>query len=138
MKCAKYRILVINDEEFLREIVRSMTVSMGHECVCVGTSREALDSIVDASRNGSPFSVGIVDLTIRGESGELDTARRIREVAPDLPLIVTSGYTVHDAILSPENHGFAAALPKPFLKRELDAVLTAVLETKTERMREND
>lgn len=138
MKCTKIRILAIDDEACLRKVVHLMVVGMGYDCVCVKSCQEALDAITISVHSGDPLSVGIVDLTIQGESGGLNAARRIRDAAPDLPLIVTSGYTEHEVMLAPERYGFAAALPKPFLKGELNAALSAVLETRSNGVRKYD
>lgn len=46
--------------------------------------------------------------------GGLRCAAALRELAPDVPLVLMSGSCDDSALSEPERHSFRAVLPKPF------------------------
>ncbi|MBD3221881.1 response regulator, partial [bacterium] len=123
------RVLVLDDEEPVRDIMMRMLEREGHECVGVATGEEAIDAHARALGEGRPYDVVVVDLTIADGMGGAEAFAHIRRREPDVRGIVASGYS-HDPIMSHhEQHGFGAALRKPFDRSSLARAVGAVLET---------
>ena len=65
----KGRVLVMDDEEPILDVLQIMLEEFGYEVVCVRTGEEAIIAYGDAISNGIPFRVVIMDLTIKGGMG---------------------------------------------------------------------
>jgi nitrogen-specific signal transduction histidine kinase/CheY-like chemotaxis protein len=117
------RVLLVDDEPQVRDVVRKMLERLGHTVVAAGRASEALE----AFRSAAPEFVGaVIDLTLPDQSGDslLDSLRRLR---PDLPVLLSSGYDEQDTrprLATHERFGF---LRKPYTLTELDAALREIL-----------
>ncbi len=120
-------ILVMDDEEFMREIVGSMLQAMGYAVVMARDGHEALALFIDAERLGLPFSASILDLTIPGGIGGKETAAAMRKINPESVIIVSSGYSEDPVISDPVKHGFTDMIVKPFRKADLTDVMKRVM-----------
>jgi DNA-binding NtrC family response regulator len=96
-------VLVIDDDETLRELMRSMLVRMGYTVMVAETGHQALD----LSRNAEgPIDIAILDLFLPDMRGDT-ICPQIQEKHPDLKIIVMSGYGLQDTgILNTTVHGF--------------------------------
>ncbi|GAB6096039.1 hypothetical protein JCM14469_22920 [Desulfatiferula olefinivorans] len=96
-------VLVIDDDETLRELMRSMLVRMGYTVIVAETGRQALD----LSKNSeAPIDIAIMDLFLPDMRGDT-ICPQIQEIHPGLKVIVMSGYGLQDtAILNTAVHGF--------------------------------
>ncbi|TAN40315.1 MAG: response regulator [Nitrospirae bacterium] len=126
-KTKKGKILVMDDEELIREITRELIKALGHEVAVAAEGEDALEKYRSALGSDSPFDIVILDLTIRGGLGGAETIGRLLETDPGVKAIVSSGYT-DAAILSDfRAHGFRARLEKPYKLEELRNTLNALL-----------
>ena len=108
------RILIMDDEDFIREIATEILQFQGYEVEACADGREAVERFRRAKENNAPFAGVILDLTIPGGMGGKETAPLLREIDPDIVLLVASGYS-NDAIIADFQHyGFSGALSKPF------------------------
>ncbi len=124
------RILVMDDEEPLREIARTALQDLGYEVVVARNGSEARALVEKAVAEGKPFDVAILDLTIPGQRGGREVLAELRTLAPNLRAIAASGYSSDPLMGRPEDYGFAAALAKPFRIGELaDVVRLALTST---------
>jgi len=125
---SKERILVVDDERAIRELVRRLLVSAGYDCGTAGSSAEAAELLGRQS-----FDVLLADLQLPGESG-LDLLARVRDRHPNTAAIVMSG--VHDPQLADASRSLGASgyLVKPFSPEELwSEVLYALRRRNVER-----
>ena len=121
------RVLVMDDEEYVRKLAQSALKRLGHEAVVAKDDREAVELLEKSLADGKGIDAAILDITIPGGRGGVDALARLRAIAPDLPAIVSTGYSADLVLAHPEQHGFDGALPKPFLMGDLRAVLSQVL-----------
>jgi DNA-binding response OmpR family regulator len=107
------RILVVDDERAIRELVRRLLVSAGYDCATAGGSAEAAELMARKA-----FDLLLADLQLPGESG-LDLLARVRDRHPNTAAIVMSG--VHDPQLADASRclGASGYLVKPFSPEEL-------------------
>ena len=121
------RILVMDDEEEVRKVLATTLEQLGHQVETAEHGQRAVDLYKRARELGRPFDAVILDLTVRGGLGGLETLPLLRTIAPALPAIVVSGYANHPVLLNYAGHGFNAALAKPFELGKLQAVVAQVL-----------
>lgn len=121
------KVLVLDDEEYIREVVASWLKEEGCSVKTSDKGRRTIELYRQAKKAGVPFDVMILDVTVPGGPGGQDVLREIRAFDPDARAIVISGYSEGELMTKPEFFGFRAALAKPFTKAELLDVLGRVL-----------
>ncbi len=117
------RILVMDDEEVVRQIMSEMLESLGFTPVCSADGKELLRLFAQEIRAGRPPAAVIVDLTVPGGMGGMEVIHDIRNQDPDIPVFVSSGYSGDPVMARPGDYGFTASLKKPFQLRDLKEIL---------------
>ncbi|MBF0559853.1 MAG: PAS domain S-box protein, partial [Nitrospirae bacterium] len=121
------KILLMDDEELIRNIAREMIEVLGHEVELAEHGEEAISKYNAAIASGSPFDIVILDLTIRGGMGGRETMERLTEVHPKIRAIVSSGFSDDSVVSEYRNYGFSARLTKPYKLEELKDTLNKLL-----------
>jgi len=120
------RILVMDDEEVIREVACEILGHLGYETQSCGTGEQAV-SLYESSLKKEPFTAVLMDLTIPGGMGGKDTMKRLREVDPKVKGIVSSGYSNDPILAHYREYGFSGVVLKPYDIEELgDAVHKAI------------
>jgi CheY-like chemotaxis protein len=111
--------LVVEDNDLMAHTMRMMLESLGYTVRYAPTARQAL-TLLDA---GAAIDVAISDIVMPGEMNGLTFARIMRDRRPDVPVVLTTGYSeaAHDAV----EEGFPL-LVKPFPMEQLKAVLVDI------------
>jgi CheY-like chemotaxis protein len=125
--CPPARILVMDDEEGVRDVVGMALRQLGHEVELVEDGQRAVEVYRSALGQGRPFGAVILDLTVRGGVGGRRAVQLLLEADPAVKAIVMSGYAHDPVLLAPERHGFKGVLTKPFNVRKLQEVLARLL-----------
>ncbi len=120
------RILVMDDEEMIRALADEMLASLGHEVAVAADGENALVAYRTARDAGRPFDAVILDLTIRGGMGGIETLRKLVEIDPDIKAVVSSGYSEDAALANYREQGFQAVLDKPYSMSDLQDVLNSL------------
>ena len=108
------KILVLDDEEDLREVVGLWLKRMGHEVELVAEGGKAAEIYGEAKRQGRPFDAVILDLTVKDGLGGREVLEALLKIDPGVKAIVMSGYANDPALLEPNRYGFKGVLTKPF------------------------
>lgn len=116
-------ILVMDDEEYIRDMVCEMLSMMGYDAEGFSCGEELMQAYLKKHGEGNAPCAVILDLTIRGGMGGLETAKKILEADPDAQLIVASGYSNNAVMANYRKHGFVAALAKPYRMEEVSSQL---------------
>ncbi|HTO06258.1 MAG TPA: PAS domain S-box protein [Myxococcota bacterium] len=103
-------ILVIDDERGVREVARRALEAAGYEVLVAQDRAEALERL---RAHAGRVSAVLLDLTLANESGETVYAA-LRELAPGVPVLATSGYAADHALRRLESQGIAGFVQKPF------------------------
>ena len=117
------RVLFMDDEEILRELVGDMLQHLGYEVVGAKDGQSAVERFVEARAAGRPFDVVIVDLTVPGAMGGFETVQVMRGMDPDVRAVVSSGYSNDPVMANHRAHGFRGMIAKPYQMTDLDRVL---------------
>lgn len=123
----KGRILVMDDEEMLRNIAREMIQVLGHEVEFAMNGVEAIEKYREALASGKRFDIVILDLTIRGGMGGEETFRKLISLDPEVKAIVSSGYAESSVLSQYQTSGFRACLAKPYGMEALRNTLNTLL-----------
>lgn len=122
-------ILIMDDEDFIRDTVATMLKRLGYTPVCVKDGTEALEVFTEARNSNNPFTAIILDLTIPGNLGGKEVISKIREFDTTTPAIVMSGYSDDTVLGHPRKSGFNDSLAKPFTGREIGRILKELLKS---------
>jgi PAS domain S-box-containing protein len=122
------RILLMDDDADVVDVTKDMLQMLGYDTETAACGRTAIERFRDAEAAGCGYDAVILDLTVPGGMGGADAVPQIRELRPDVPVVVTSGYA-DDAVLARfRDYGFDGVLPKPFgladLTRAIDEAET--------------
>ena len=114
LPAARRRILVVEDEPAVCELLSEIIEAEGFATHCVSSDRAAYEAL----RSTANFACMVVDVNLGSGTTGYDVARYAREIAPELPVAYVSGQT------SPASHrtnGVPGSLfvPKPFTASEL-------------------
>lgn len=120
------RVLVMDDEELIRDLAREMLELLGYSAESCSCGEEAVEWYHRELAAGRPPDAVIMDLTIPGKMGGLEAAQKILQCHPQARLIVASGYANDPIMANYRRHGFADVLMKPFRIEDLSAKLKAV------------
>ena len=119
------RILVVDDEDAIRDVVTSMLGSAGYKCQQAGSGKEAL-AILDS---GGQFELILSDLMMAELDG-IGLLERTKERYPDMPVVMVTA--VHDisVALAAIRNGAYDYLLKPFEREQLLATARRALENR--------
>lgn len=122
------KILVMDDEEAIRNIAGIMIKSLGHEVELAENGDEAVARYREAMSSGRPFEIVILDLTIRGGKGGKETLQDLLELDPGVTAVVSSGYSEDTVVSEYRSHGFRGCLAKPYKIDTLKDTLNGLLK----------
>ena len=125
------RVLVMDDEAGVREVVGRTLSGMGHEVTLARDGRMAIEIYKAAKLLGRRFDAVILGLTIRDGMGGRETLQELLKLDPRVKAIAMSGYALDPVMLEPEGHGFKGVLTKPFDIENLHANLSRVMYSST-------
>ena len=119
------RILVVDDEETIREIVSSMLTHANYKCRQAASGLEAI-ALLDS---GEAFELMLSDLMMADLDG-IGLLERTKERFPDMPVVMVTA--VHDisVALAAIRNGAYDYLPKPFEREQLLATVRRAMENR--------
>ena len=123
----KAKIMLMDDEVSIREVIGIMLRRLGHTVLAVESGDEVLKAYSQAMDEGVPFDLVIMDLTIPGGMGGRKTIEKLLVIDPQVLAIVSSGYSNDPVMANFQDHGFAAAIVKPYLLKELSDTINKLI-----------
>jgi PAS domain S-box-containing protein len=121
------RILFMDDEKMLRDVVSAMLDIMGYKVTVAANGEEAIKVFKEVQASGDSFDVVILDLTIPGGMGGRDTVKELISIDPSVRAIVASGYSNDPVLAEFEKFGFKGAMVKPFDTEKLKVSINEVI-----------
>ena len=120
---AQGRIMIMDDEEMIRNLVERALSRIGYEVVSAEDGDAAVRLYREAKEAGAPIDLIIMDLTIPGGLGGKDAIKEIHKIDPAAKVIVSSGYSNDPVMANFSEYGFCGAMVKPFQMQELMKVV---------------
>lgn len=124
----KSRILLMDDEDVVRNIAGVMIGSLGHEVEFAEDGDEAIAKYRESMIAARRFDIVIMDLTVRGGMGGEEAIRELLQIDPDIRAVVSSGYSDSSAVSAYKKIGFKACLTKPYDIDALNGTLNSLLD----------
>ena len=125
----KGKILVMDDEETVRDVARNMLECLGYSVTLAKEGTEAIAIYQMAMASGEPFDSVLMDLTIPGGMGGMEAVKRISEIDSKVKAIVCSGYSNDTIMANYRTFGFCGVIPKPYSLEQLSGTISDVLST---------
>ncbi len=119
------KILVVDDELSMRELLEYMLTNEGYAVTCAETGREAI-SVLEKNH----FDLLLCDIRL-GDITGLDVLRASKKQNPDNLVILISAYSTTETAVEAMNEGAYDYVPKPFDKDELLATIAKALELRS-------
>ncbi|HWS14855.1 MAG TPA: ATP-binding protein, partial [Candidatus Methylomirabilis sp.] len=123
----RWRVLVMDDEDLVREMALGMLEHLGCDGLGARDGNEAIRMYAEAVKEGRPFDLVFMDLTVPGGMGGREASAKLLEMYPEARLIVSSGYSEDPVMANSAAFGFQGMLPKPYKVEELGRVARHVM-----------
>ena len=127
------RILAMDDEAAIRKLLQAVLGGLGYEVHTARDGAEAIAIYEAAQAGGKRFDAVLLDLTVTGGMGGVETATRLKEIDPSAKLIVSSGYGDAPVMSDFASYGFDGVIPKPWTTKMIGEVFRKVLVAEPDR-----
>ena len=91
-----------------------------------GDGQEAIEKYSQAMKNGEPYTMVIMDLTVPGGMGGGEAIKKLLDIDPQAKVIVSSGYSNNPIMANFNKFGFKGVMSKPFRLDEVKKTLELV------------
>ena len=108
------------------EVIKRLNV-LGYGITVAADGAEAVELYKASMQSGAPFDVVILDLTVPGGMGGKEAVQKLIAMAPDVKVIVSSGYSNNPIMTDFRRYGFTGVIDKPYRVSELKAALHKVI-----------
>lgn len=108
-------ILLVDDEKMVLDVTKELLESLGYRIYVAQGGREAITVYMEKKKQ---IDLVILDVIMPGISGG-ETFDRLREINPEIRVLLSSGYSINGEAQKILNRGCNGFLPKPFRMREL-------------------
>ena len=117
------RVLLIEDDDLLRDVLARSLVAAGHEVVEASNGIEGIDLF-----RARPADVVVTDLVMPLQEG-VETIMQLRKLRRDIPIVAMSGGVPNSKLYLgiAGRIGAQKILPKPFTPAQLQAAITEAL-----------
>jgi GAF domain-containing protein/ActR/RegA family two-component response regulator len=121
------RCLVVDDDAAVGRLLGDMIEAGGHTAIVLRDGAEAI-----ARFTAEPFDVVFTDLAMPGVNG-WQVARATKNLAPDVPVFLITGFGVELTDTERKGHGVDAVLVKPLQMTDMQAVLAETSRRRASR-----
>lgn len=122
------KILLMDDDEAVLKTASEILRLIGYKVTSVDDGAKAIDVYKKAMKSSKPFDAVILDLTVPGGMGGVDTIKNLIKIDPNLKAIATSGYSNDPVMGNHKKYGFCGVIPKPYSIKKLNRILSEALQ----------
>jgi nitrogen-specific signal transduction histidine kinase/CheY-like chemotaxis protein len=116
-------ILLVDDEELVRRTAATTLTHRGYTILEAGNGQEAIELF---QRNAGRIALVILDLTMPVMNGE-ECLSRLKSMKPDVPVLLSSGFSETEAARRFQSAGVASYVQKPYTAQHLAELVKAAL-----------
>ncbi|MGE0085754.1 MAG: response regulator [Desulfococcaceae bacterium] len=119
-------ILLLDDEEELRKIMRLVLENLGYRVTVFGDGADALQELKNTPEK---YDLLISDMTMPGMTG-LQLAKEVLKILPAMPIILCTGFSGQFSRNSRLPPGISGIIRKPPVKKEIALTVREVMDQK--------
>ncbi len=119
-------ILIMDDEEYILEVLLKMLKHKGYSVDCAKNGEEAIKLYTEKFSLNKAYDYVILDLTVYGGMGGKEAITELKKIDPNIKAIVSSGYSDNTIMANYKEYGFAGVLTKPYA---IEDVIKSLAET---------
>lgn len=117
-------ILIVDDEEMVRDIGRAMLTRLGHAVSVAADGREALALLSSVAQ---PFDLVLFDMRMPGMTGS-ELLAQMKPISPSSRYVLSSGFALNDEAAQLMTEGCCGFIQKPFRMADLTKALEAAMK----------
>jgi two-component system, cell cycle sensor histidine kinase and response regulator CckA len=117
------RILVVDDEEIVRQMAKDMLESLGYEVL---TAQDGLEGVRLYAEQQKEINGVILDLKMPKMDGK-ETFVRMKQIDPDIRALLSTGYGLNEEVQSILDEGALGLVAKPYRLQELSDSIKKLL-----------
>ena len=117
----EYTILIVDDEEGLREGLSRLLEDEGYAVLCAENGEKALEIV-----RGTHIDLILTDMRMPGISG-IDLLKKVRKIRENIGVIILTGYGEIESYIEAMNFGAMEYVSKPFKVNELKFIVNKIL-----------
>jgi DNA-binding NtrC family response regulator len=110
------KILVVDDEEDVRKILKRFLLSIGHDAIMATNGEEALEKVQEDP------TIVLLDYVMPGENG-IEVLKKIKEISPSTDVIMVTGVGGHEIGVESFREGAFDFVTKPIDLTHLEFLL---------------
>lgn len=115
-------VLVVDDEEPVLHVASEILIHLGYSVLTSSSGEEALNRL----RSGLHPDLVLLDVIMPGMGG-IETFRKIRELNPDMPVLISTGFAERSAVQTLVQEGVSGFVNKPYHIETLAGRVRAIL-----------
>jgi CheY-like chemotaxis protein len=112
-------VLLVDDEKMVLEVGQAILQRLGHAVITADSGEAAVDQL---RQQGNAIGCVVLDLSMPGIDGK-ETFKQLRELSPDLPVIIASGLSADHVAGQFEGLPRTAVIQKPYQVANLSATI---------------
>ena len=119
-------VLFVDDEDMIIEVAKEVLEHLGYKVLIAGNGKEAIGKYEE---HKAQIDIVILDMIMPDMSGS-DTYDRMKEIDPDIKILLSSGYSINGQATEIMDRGCNGFIQKPFKMKELSQKLREILDDK--------
>jgi PAS domain S-box-containing protein len=123
------RILIVDDEEAIRDLVEFTLTRLGYSVSTAETALAGVELYRQKLQAGERFDLVILDLTLPGGMSGKEALKHLIEIDPGVNAIVSSGYATDATMSRYQDFGFRGVIAKPYEATELGQIVHDAIES---------
>src|SRR5687767_14353440 len=129
------RILVVDDQEMMRDSLAGTLVREGHEVIASGDPQQAFQRLNGSGGGGGRFDLLITDLKMPKMTG-IELLQEAKKLRPEMPVVLMTAFATVSTAVEAMKLGAYDYIQKPFDGDEIKLLVDRTLEH-TRLIREN-
>jgi two-component system cell cycle sensor histidine kinase/response regulator CckA len=117
-------VLLVDDEDMIIDVGEKLLQKLGYEVLIAGSGKEATEIY---EKNKDKIDMVILDMIMPDMSGG-ETFDRLREINPDIKVLLSSGYSINGQATQIIDRGCNGFIHKPFNMKQLSRKLREILD----------
>ncbi|WP_421909532.1 hybrid sensor histidine kinase/response regulator [Methanolacinia petrolearia] len=127
------RVLVMDDDRSIYDTIPQLLRGYGFDVEAALHGAEAIRIYQQSKILKKSIDVFVMNLTVPGGLGGVETIALLREFDPDILAIVSSGYSNDPVMADFREYGFDAVLPKPYNIEDLVRLINRLVSEKEKK-----